>query len=233
MSDFKVRRENGTDLVIEGDGGNFIVNGVTFTAEQVAIALAAGDLDATIIGSMASLNTTAKNTLVAAINEVLANANGAITDVLTGYTSTTGAITAADSILSAIEKLNGNSAVKYTKPGGGIPSSDMETAVQSSLTKADGSTAGIASGYKIARGVSAVTGTLDLTTGLATVVSIVVSLAEDASPTGDTVTATIPTQTGGTAGHATLKVWQPTAANNSAPTASSTPKNVAWIAIGT
>jgi hypothetical protein len=105
--------------------------------------------------------------------------------------------------------------------------------VDASLAKADGSVAGVAASYKIARGVTAVTGTQEVTTGLATVVSIVAMLAEDPSADATIATVVIPTQTGGDAGKATLKVWKPTAADNSAPIGASAAKNVAWIAIGT
>jgi hypothetical protein len=93
--------------------------------------------------------------------------------------------------------------------------------------------AGVAASYKVARGVTAVTGTQEVTTGLATVVSIVAMLAEDPSADATIATGVIPTQTGGDAGKATLKVWKPTAADNSAPTAALVAKNVTWVAIGT
>lgn len=87
---------------------------------------------------------------------------------------------------------------------------------------------GAAAGYKIARGITAVTGTNDLTTGLATVVAFACTLAED--PSAD---ATIATAVLGAAGHITLKVWKPTAEANTAPIAAVLAKNVSWIAIGT
>src|ERR1051326_4127595 len=92
---------------------------------------------------------------------------------------------------------------------------------------------GLVAGYKVARGVDAVTGTLDKTTGLATVVAFVAVLAEDPALTGHLVTFTLPTQSGGTAGHVTIKVWKPTAANHCTPIAATAAKNVSWIAIGT
>lgn len=92
---------------------------------------------------------------------------------------------------------------------------------------------GAADGYKVAHGVTTVTGTAEVTTGLATVVSIVAMLAEDPSANATSVSATIPTQEGDDAGKATLKVWKPTAADNSTPTAADTAKNVSWIAFGT
>lgn len=92
---------------------------------------------------------------------------------------------------------------------------------------------GLAAGYKVARGVDAVTGTLDKNTGLATVVAFVAILAEDPALTGHLVTFVLQTQSGGTAGHVTIKVWKPTAANDCTPIAATAAKNVAWIAIGT
>lgn len=92
---------------------------------------------------------------------------------------------------------------------------------------------GVAAGYKIARGFDAVTGTLDKTTGLATVVSCTANLGEDAALTGAFMTILIPTQSGGTAGHVTLKVWKPTASNDVTPIPSSGAKNVSWICVGT
>lgn len=92
---------------------------------------------------------------------------------------------------------------------------------------------GVAGSYKVARGVTAVTGTADVTTGLATVVAFAATLAEDPSADATIATGVIPAQSGGTAGHLTVKVWKPTAADNSAPTAGLVEKSVSWIAIGT
>ena len=88
---------------------------------------------------------------------------------------------------------------------------------------------GVAAGYKIARGSVSITGTADVTTGLATVVAVVASLGEDPNADAATVTAAI----GGVAGHADLKVWK---LNEGAPNtfiASGAAKTVNWIAIGT
>lgn len=92
---------------------------------------------------------------------------------------------------------------------------------------------GVAGGYKVARGVTAVTGTGAITTGLATVVAVSAVLAADADLTGTLVTTTIPTQTGGDAGKFTAKVWKPTAANDCTPIAADAEKSVSWIAVGT
>jgi hypothetical protein len=93
--------------------------------------------------------------------------------------------------------------------------------------------AGVAAGYKIARGVTAVTGTNDLTTGLSTVVACTATLQEDAALTGNLVTVSIQTQSGGTAGHVTLKVWKPTASGDVTPIAATAAKNVGWNCTGT
>lgn len=85
----------------------------------------------------------------------------------------------------------------------------------------------------LARGVTAVTGTNDLTTGLATVVACTATLQEDAALTGEFVTVSIQTQSGGTAGHVTLKVWKPTASGDVTPIAATVAKNVGWICAGT
>jgi hypothetical protein len=106
-----------------------------------------------------------------------------------------------------------------------VNGSDVTTAV------ATGGIAGVATGYKLARGETSVTGSTggDVTTGLATVVAVVASLGEDAAIGGTIVTAAL----GGTAGHITLKVWKPTATGDATPTLATAAKKVDWIAIGT
>lgn len=91
------------------------------------------------IGDLADLDTTDKSSVVAAINEA-AQGSGGTTD----YTDLTnkpsinsvtllGNKTAADLSLASASDL----AAKYTKPSGGIPASDLASAVQTSLGKAD------------------------------------------------------------------------------------------------
>ena len=95
--------------------------------------------------------------------------------------------------------------------------------------------AGVAAGYKVARGVAAdVTATAEITSGLATVVSAVACLAGDPN-VGEAmwVTVSIPTQTGSDAGKFTVKTWKPTATDNATPTAGTGDHAVAWVAIGT
>lgn len=93
----------------------------------------------------------------------------------------------------------------------------------------------VTSGIKVARGVAAVTGSATVVTGLATVVAVVASMAADASLTnGNAVSATIGDQAGTpAAGSVILKVWKPTANNDTTPAASAAAVNVNWIAIGT
>ena len=89
--------------------------------------------------------------------------------------------------------------------------------------------------YKIARGVATVTGSGTVVTGLTTVVSITATMQEDASLTnGNSVSATIGDQAGSpAAGSVILKVWKPTANNDTTPTASGAAVHVNWIAVGT
>lgn len=97
---------------------------------------------------------------------------------------------------------------------------------------------GVGSGYKIARGVASITGTGDVVTGLATVVSVQVTAQDDLD--GDSlsgVSATIGNQSGApAAGSITIKTWKVTtggAAGNPTMIAASAAKNVNWFAIGT
>ena len=96
---------------------------------------------------------------------------------------------------------------------------------------AAGSVAGVAAGYKLARGVTSVTGATggDITTGLGTVIAVVAVLGADASLNANAVSAVV----GGTAGHITVKVWKPTATGDCTPILSTTATNVEWVAIGT
>jgi predicted RecA/RadA family phage recombinase len=100
---------------------------------------------------------------------------------------------------------------------------------------AEASVAGVAEGYKLARGVASITGSGTVVTGLATVVAIVATMQADASlSNGIEVTATIGDQAGTpAAGSVILKVWKPTAANDVTPIASAAAVSVNWVAIGT
>lgn len=92
--------------------------------------------------------------------------------------------------------------------------------------------AGVAAGYKIARSAApvAVTGTSDITTGLASVLAALACPESDLD--GTTFAAAQAVVTGG-AGHILLKCWKITAADNGALIAADAAKNVSWIAIGT
>jgi len=97
-------------------------------------------------------------------------------------------------------------------------------------------TQGVASGYKIARGVATIGSASDtIVTGLATVVDAVVSLVGDPSMTHMSSTCTVGNQTGQpVAGSIVIKSWKPTAVGDVTPIAASDVfANVAWIAIGT
>lgn len=104
------------------------------------------------IGDLADLDTTDKSSVVAAINEA-AQGSGGTTD----YTDLTnkpsinsvtlsGNKTAADLSLASAADVS----AKYTKPSGGIPSTDLASAVQTSLGKADTALQSVPSTYRTA-----------------------------------------------------------------------------------
>jgi len=116
----------------------------------------------------------------------------------------------------------GGSPSKVRLKDGGVSSAKLATALQTLVL-------GAASGYKLARGEAAVTGTADVDTGLSTVVAVIASLKSD--PSVDALWASAASSS--TAGHIDLKVWKPTASDNCTPIAATAEKSVEWIAIGT
>lgn len=110
---------------------------------------------------------------------------------------------------------------------------DAETDISGNLETA---TAGVAAGYKIARGVHTTVAASDtVVTGLATVVAVVVSLQSDPVDDPFMVTATIGDQAGTpAAGSVLIKSWKNTGGTDPTPAAATTfSKTVNWIAIGT
>jgi hypothetical protein len=102
---------------------------------------------------------------------------------------------------------------------------DVTTAV------ATGGVAGVAAGYKIARGSTSVTGATggDINTGLATVLGVAASIGADISLNANEVSAAL----SATPGHITVKVWKPTATGDCTPIASTTATVINWVAVGT
>jgi hypothetical protein len=92
----------------------------------------------------------------------------------------------------------------------------------------------VANGYKIARGVAAVTGTATVATGLTSVVAVIATAASDLD--GDTlagVSATIGDQAGApVAGSVILKAWKVTGDADVTFIAANAAKNINWLAIG-
>lgn len=99
--------------------------------------------------------------------------------------------------------------------------------------------AGIAAGYKLARGqLSTVSAVDTVVTGLATVVSVVAVLESDPTDTCDVATAQVGDQAGTpAAGSIFIKTWKVTtggaAGNPTLIAATAFSKKVNWIAIGT
>jgi hypothetical protein len=96
--------------------------------------------------------------------------------------------------------------------------------------------AGVAAGYKIARGqATTVTAADTIVTGLATVVAVVASLEADPGDDPMLVSAQIGNQSGApAAGSIILKTWKNTGGTDPTPAAATTfSKKVNWIAVGT
>lgn len=96
--------------------------------------------------------------------------------------------------------------------------------------------AGVAAGYKIARGVSAVTaagsGIATVVTGLATVVAVIATMNDDPTATCESITAQIGDQAGSpAAGSVILKGWKTLGGTPAAMT--TTTVSVNWVAVGT
>lgn len=119
-----------------------------------------------------------------------------------------------------------------------IGATGAETQVTTTPAVLNVVTAGVAAGYKIARGVSSITGTGTVVTGLATVVAVVAVAQSDLD--GDAlagVSATIGDQAGTpAAGSVIIKAWKVTtggAAGNPTLIAATDAKDINWVAIGT
>ena len=127
----------------------------------------------------------------------------------------------------------------YVKNGGVL---DIEAGGQLQIGGVDrtaqlaAAPAGVAAGYKIARGqLTTVTAADTVVTGLATVVSVVASLESDPVDNPFMVTAQVGDQAGAPAvGSVIIKTWQNTTGTDPTPAAATTfGKKVNWIAIGT
>lgn len=129
---------------------------------------------------------------------------------------------------------------KFELPDGEVTASAAELNKMDGVTKSAAEinllAAGVAAGYKIARGTATIdAASKDVATGLATVVAAVVSMVGDPSATHMFSSVTVGDQAGApAAGSIRIKSWKPTAVDNATPiAATSTFANVSWIAIGT
>lgn len=99
-----------------------------------------------------------------------------------------------------------------------------------------GGTAGVSTGYKIARGQqTTVTASDTVVTGLATVVAVIASLDSDPVDDPFMCSASIGDQAGSpAAGSILIKTWKNTGGTDPTPLAATTfSKKVNWVAIGT
>lgn len=109
------------------------------------------------------------------------------------------------------------------------------TAVARTAAELNALVQGVAAGYKVARGVEAVTGTATVVTGLTTVVAVIATAQSDMDGVAlAAVSATIGNQAGApAAGSVILKAWKVTAVDDATLIAASAAQNINWIAVGT
>lgn len=128
-----------------------------------------------------------------------------------------------EDISAQLEALNDLSAAKITSIGG------QGAGVLAAIV------GGVAAGYKVARGVEAVTGSGTVVTGLATVVAVIATPQDDLD--GDAlmgVSATIGDQAGTpAAGSVILKAWKSNGDGDATMVAATAEKDINWVAIGT
>lgn len=130
---------------------------------------------------------------------------------------------------------------KITVRSGGVI--NFETGGQMQINGSDvtssvsgAAVAGVAAGYKIARGEATLDGSnpTPVTTGLATVVAAIAVLKTAVAPGVGTTTITVDYGGGVTAGELDIHAWKPTSSSNPTLIASTDSSSVvSWIAIGT
>ena len=151
------------------------------------------------------------------------------------------AVASSSSIAAKVQHLSNGDAL-VVKSGGQI---NLETGAKLYVGGADvtsavngGAAAGVAAGYKIARGVHQQAAAADtIVTGLATVVAVVASFRDTPTLKQMFLTATIGDQNGApAAGSIITKTFKPTASGDVTPTAATDftdNLSIDWIAVGT
>lgn len=204
-------------------------------AAGVAVALDGGTGIYTITFSGANMAIRALNLMTVVESALLDVGLGAVTMVpsesVAGVTATALGAAAGAMLVDTTNKIvyvnmGTAAAPTWTKVLAGIT---VTAAIVNALIS------GVAAGYKLARGVGAVTGTATVVTGLATVVAVIATPQADLD--GDTlagVSATIGNQAGApAAGSVILKCWKNNADGDASMVAANAAKDVNWIAIGT
>ncbi len=103
-----------------------------------------------------------------------------------------------------------------------LVAADLPTATQNAVV-------GVSSGYKLARGSASITGSSAINTGLATLLSFVLSLAQAASSGAYIVAHSMLASSGWTS----AQVYALTSSGSATPVVSSVAATVHWVAIGT
>lgn len=206
------------------DLGAFDVSDISgeVDAIQAIIPAAAGTAEASKILQLGA----DKNIDVVAVADLKLGAGAG-----TSVTSTAAELNILDGVTSSTAELNILDGVTSTAAELNILDGVTKTASEINLL-----IAGVAGGYKIARGTATIgTATDDIVTGLATVVSATISMVGDPSLTHMSSSVTVGDQAGApAAGSIRIKSWKPTGVADVTPIAATAPfGNVSWIAIGT
>ncbi len=179
-------------------------------------------------GSSLKLDGTAVTATAAEINAI---AGGGLSATELGFLNgaVAGTVAADKAVVAGTGKVVDEIDITLLKVGGVNKTAAVAAAVATPV-------AGVAAGYKVARGQHTTVDADDtVATGLATVVSAVAVLEDDPVAGVTSVTCVIGDQAGApAAGSIQIKSWKPTAAGDTAPTAATTfSKKVNWIAVGT
>lgn len=182
-------------------------------------------LTAKQISDLNGMNEAARLSSLGTLVGDLDNVDGAL------LSATAGVATASKAAILGANKNLDVLAIADLKLGAGAGTSVTKTAAEINLL-----VTGVAGGYKVAYGTTAIgAASEDIATGLTTVVGAVVSLVGDPSMTHMFSTVTVGNQTNAPiAGSIRVKSFKPTAVGDVTPIAADTTfANVSWVAFGT
>lgn len=214
----------------------FQLGGATVSASAAELNLIDGSVAGTAVASKAAVLGANKNLDVLAVADLKlgAGAGTSVTSTAAELNLLDGSV-AGTAVASKALALGANKNVDVLAVADLKLGADAGTSVTKTAAEINDLVGGASGGYMVARGVSAVTGTADVATGLTTVVAVLATAQDDLD--GDTlagVSATVGDQAGTpAAGSVTLKCWKNDADGDATMVAATAEKNVNWVAIGT